>query len=407
MAVPDCWTRSFGTTRGTRVRVYEREPGGVLYISAWLQGSGESRRSLGHRDKDRAVRQARDLLKLRSRATLTLGVPLSPLTLGALFERYVREGKYLPDGSLKTEAYLRHVALVGRYLALFFGPEYIISELTPDRIQDYVIWRRRGGPTEKPVGVNTLQRDLAMFKAALNWACQKYEGRQPILAGHVLEKFRIPTEKNPKRPGLEGTTIRALLSVAPEVHPFLRSLIILAWRTGRRLSSVLNLRWEDIDLEKSTITWRAEHDKIRQTWVVPAHSEVFAELVRFRAAHPGIGSALLFPHPQRRGHRAGSVTRHLAAWWLKEAFRRSKVLKPGGSLWHMFRRVWATERKDLPLKDVAAVGGWKDTSTLLRYQQPDEATMRHVAEFQKPSKPRPDAEQAISNSLSYSLTPRK
>ena len=44
-------------------------------------------------------------------------------------------------------------------------------------------------------------------------------------------------------------------------------------------------------------------------------------------------------------------------------------------LWHTFRRVWATERKDLPLKDVAAVGGWRDTSTLLRYQQPDEVTM--------------------------------
>ena len=31
--------------------------------------------------------------------------------------------------------------------------------------------------------------------------------------------------------------------------------------------------------------------------------------------------------------------------------------KPLGNLWHVFRRVWATERKNLPLKDVAAVGG--------------------------------------------------
>ena len=35
------------------------------------------------------------------------------------------------------------------------------------------------------------------------------------------------------------------------------------------------------------------------------------------------------------------------------------------------------------LKDVAAVGGWRDTSTLLRYQQPDEVTMRKVAEFER------------------------
>jgi hypothetical protein len=55
-----------------------------------------------------------------------------------------------------------------------------------------------------------------MFKAPLNWACQKYEGGRPLLSRHVLEKFRIPTEKDPKRPVLDEPTIRALLSVAEE-----------------------------------------------------------------------------------------------------------------------------------------------------------------------------------------------
>jgi hypothetical protein len=41
--------------------------------------------------------------------------------------------------------------------------------------------------------------------------------------------------------------------------------------------------------------------------------------------------------------------------------------------------VWATERKELPLKDVAAAGGWKDVTTLLTcYQHADEATMLKV-----------------------------
>ena len=39
----------------------------------------------------------------------------------------------------------------------------------------------------------------------------------------------------------------------------------------------------------------------------------------------------------------------------------------------------ATERKHLPLKDVAAVGGWTDTETLLNcYQQADPGTMQAV-----------------------------
>jgi hypothetical protein len=46
---------------------------------------------------------------------------------------------------------------------------------------------------------------------------------------------------------------------------------------------------------------------------------------------------------------------------------------------HAYRRKWATERKHLPLKDVAKAGGWLDTRSLqLCYQQVDEATLLQV-----------------------------
>src|SRR5207302_928506 len=183
------------------------------------------------------------------------------LSVETLFDRYTKEGRHLPDGSLKTERYLEHLRQTGRYLAKFFGRGQLVSELTPDRIHDYVVWR-----------------------------------------------------------------------------------------TGRRVSAILALRWDDVDFEKGTIRWRAEHDKVRQTWVVPARRDLLKELRRFRAERPGIGSVLLFPHPQRRRHRGGPMTRHLAAYWLKEAFERGRIAKPKGGLWHMFRRAWATERKDLPIK---------------------------------------------------------
>ncbi len=314
------------------------------------------------------------------------GAALS-LTLKTLFDRYTKEGRYLPDGSPNTETYLEHVRHAGRYLAKFFGRGQLVSELTPDRIHDYVVWRRAGGVSGRRVGANTIQRDLGMFKAALNWACQKYERGHPLLTRHALEKVRIPTEKDPKRPVIDSASIQALLETAPLVHPFLRPLIVLAWRTGRRLSAILALRWDDVDWKKETIRWRAEHDKVRQTWLIPAHPELLKELRRLRVSRPGIGSTLLFPHPQRRRHRGGPVTRHLAAYWLKEAFGRGRIAKPQGGLWHTFRRAWATERKDLPLKDVAAAGGWRDTSTLLRYQQPDEETLRAVVEFERRKRP--------------------
>lgn len=407
MGNPNCWSMSFGAHRGSRVRVYERAPGGMLYVSVWHPGHGERRVTLRHRDKARAAREAKGLLQLRNFEPAGSGELSPPLTVSNLFARYTRDARYHPDGSLKTATYLRQVAQVGTNFDKFFGSEQIVTDLTPDRIHAYVVWRREGGVDENPVGTNTLRRDLAMFKAALNWACQQYDGGQPLLDRHVLEKFRLPTEKNPKRPVVEEATIEALLASAPDVHPFLRPMLVLAWRTGRRLSSILNLTWDDVNFENGTIRWRAEHDKMRQEWVVPMHRVVHLELLQFRKSHPGIGSSSLFPHPQRRRHRNGPVTRHLAAWWLKEAFRRSGRDRPAGSLWHMFRRVWATERKDLPLKDVAAVGGWRDTGTLLRYQQPDDRTMRAVVDFERPAEMAPPPDRAVSNSHSYSLTRRK
>ena len=67
--------------------------------------------------------------------------------------------------------------------------------------------------------------------------------------------------------------------------------------------------------------------------------------------------------------------------FLRRAETAAGLEKLLGGLWHAYRRKWATERKDLPLKDVAAAGGWKDVTTLLTcYQHADEATMLRVME---------------------------
>jgi len=57
---------------------------------------------------------------------------------------------------------------------------------------------------------------------------------------------------------------------------------------------------------------------------------------------------------------------------LRKVYARAKLNTLPGDLWHPWRCKWATERKHLPLKDVAKAGGWKDPNTLLIcYQQPD------------------------------------
>lgn len=175
------------------------------------------------------------------------------------------------------------------------------------------------------------------------------------------------------------------MEVAERVHAHLPLLVTLLDTTGRRLSSVLGLRWDDFDFERQTIRWRAELDKTRRAWQTPIPTAALAPLLASRRVRPAIGSTLVFPHPKRS--KAGlPVTRHLASYWLKQAFEMAAVARPEGSLFHAFRRRWATTRKHLPLTDVAAAGGWRDLTTLLTcYQQPDDETMREVVDYQKPA----------------------
>src|SRR5947208_7379688 len=66
MATRKRWSRTVGARRGNRVRIYERGPGGMLYMAVWDAERGKYRlASLGHRDRERATRDAADLLRLR------------------------------------------------------------------------------------------------------------------------------------------------------------------------------------------------------------------------------------------------------------------------------------------------------------------------------------------------------
>jgi len=61
------------------------------------------------------------------------------------------------------------------------------------------------------------------------------------------------------------------------------------------------------------------------------------------------------------------------------AEREAKLKPQRGTLWHAYRRLWASARKDLPDVDVAQAGGWASLDALkTAYQQPDDATMLRV-----------------------------
>ena len=378
MATRKRWSRTVGTRRGNRIRIYQRAASGNLQMAVWDPEKKQYRQvSLGHTDRERATREAAEMVRLRDAGEW---IDSRSLTLGIMVARYLAENTHARDGSLKTEHYRRGCERYAKYLIGWFGADTPVIELTPERMTGYATARRAGEINGRPVGATAVHQDIKLLKSMMKWATGVYDNGRPLLDRNPLTGFAVPKTRDPRRPMIDADTVEKLLTVADRISPLLPLLIVLMESTGRRLSSVLGLRWDDFDFEKRTITWRAELDKKRKTWVVPMPTKAERALLAFRAAHPAIGSALVFP---MKHDPMKPISRHHASVWLERAYRRAGLQRQRQGLWHPFRRKWATDRKSYPVRDVAAAGGWDDLPTAMMYQHADQDTLREVIDNPK------------------------
>ncbi len=118
--------------------------------------------------------------------------------------------------------------------------------------------------------------------------------------------------------------------------------------------------------------WRAESDKTGRCTVTPTRQDLTAATESYLRKNPRVGDVPLFPAPKADSK---PIRRDLTACWLLAAEKLAGLPKLVGGQFHPYRRLWATERKNLPVQDVAAAGGWKTVETVQRlYQQADGAT---------------------------------
>lgn len=190
----------------------------------------------------------------------------------------------------------------------------------------------------------------------------------------------MPHEDNPRRPILTHEEFEKLLAAAASVSPAMETLLVLANETGHRINSIRLLHAPDIDFQPNTIRWRGDHDKIGHEHVTPMVEAARLALLRERGRLlPCVdGSQWVFPAP---GDATQPISRHLARDWWERAEAAAGIARVKGRGWHSVRRKFATELKGASLKDLCALGGWKDHNTILKcYQQPDPETMRVALE---------------------------
>ena len=370
-----CWTKSLGE-RGRRVRLYEDRRGGPIMRSVFINGK-EVRKSLGHRDKEKAVQQVYQLLTALHANENALDE--QSLTLGLLKDLYVESPAHLSKKA-RTQ---RDEGRTLRRVVEWLGKTRRIETLSDSDVKRYTMARRQGATTPpggeggRPVGDRTIGADLEMLLRALRWAVRERKtSGERLLKENPLIGVRLPSEKNPKRPVMQHDEYLKLLEVAERVHPLLKLALIVAEGTGRRLSAWRNLFWDDVDFDVGTIRRRAAHDKKGYEQVVPMSNAVRDALTAARRAQKSIGNTPVFPAPKDASRPCSA---DLMGGWLRKAYQLAVLTPQPRGMWHPIRRKWATERKGYPVKDVAAAGGWRDEGTMLKsYQQADAETIRQV-----------------------------
>jgi integrase len=389
------FAKSFGQY-GARVRLYERA-GGVLWLEVRQKGQEPTAESLGHRDRARGVEQAKE-----RQAQVALGIArTSKATLGALLDAYTDRQDERTDLRPSAQA---DTARTVAYWRAMLGEAKAAAAVTLDDVERAGEKRRAGlvnargvtAPADerRPVRARAVAKDMEVLRAVYRWAVLK----RKMLASNPIDGLTILQEANPRRPVADTDRYEATRDVAGqvtmelrgtgrrvEVTSYLPELLDLAYATGRRISAILALCYDDLRLTVQPfgeIRWAAAADKMGREWSAPIDE-------RARAALDGIlvdrevgtrarwkDSPWLFPSPRNASR---SVSKDLASDWLERAEEKAKLPKLDGSLWHAYRRGWATARKHHPLADVGQAGGWKTLSVLSDiYQRPDAETTRRV-----------------------------
>lgn len=234
-----------------------------------------------------------------------------------------------------------------------------VATITTSKIDDYVAQRRlaRGKKEESTLSPATINKELRHLKAALRVAVEWNHLQHLPKFRMVKVPKRLPTYVTPEDFGdLYRACAEARLPADLPCAPadWWRALFVMAYMTGWRISDLLGLRREDLDLDAGTAITRAEVSKSKRDDIVKLHPIVIEHLralfqserrlVKGRLRLPSALSPLVFPWNHNRRTLQGEFAKiqeaagiHLACPGEHKHTRFCHVYG-----FHDFRRAFAT-----------------------------------------------------------------
>ncbi len=273
-------------------------------------------------------------------------------TFGDLIDLYLREvtDKRPSEASAKSERLrLQRFMREERTLCA-----HAVANLTPEQFEAYR--DRRLATTNKsgkPIAPGTVKRELTMLKRVIDYR----KRRLGLLINPVnTEDVARPAVNDERDVRLTKDEIEALLEACSDArNPWLRPFVELGFETGGRRSSLLDLKWQDVNLKGRKLTFRGVKNSRSPERIIDHTVPLSPRAVAVLEALPRSVDGFVFPMSANAFRQAFNRARKKAGL---EHFRFHDTRHERVS--SLFEAGWSDTT-------VMAVSGHKDPKSLKRY----------------------------------------
>lgn len=295
-----------------------------------------------------------------------------PSALNTSFERFIEQLLHERRASPHTtKAYRRDLTKL-----ISFCDEFGITrwdEIKPHHIQNHITARHRSGLSSR-----SLQRELSAIRSFLHF----------LVKNHHIEDNPASYVKAPKAAKrlpktLDVDQITGMMNTAPTSSLEQRDLALweLCYSSGLRLSELVNLNLEDIDLEEGLLFVR--QGKGSKSRIVPVGSCAIAALKIWLNTRESLASEetkAIFVNKQGTRLSGRSIESRLTNWCLKHGL--NELIHP-----HMLRHSFASHllQASGDLRAVQELLGHSNISTTQIYTHLD---FEHLAKVYDQAHPR-------------------
>lgn len=343
--------------------------GEIWYASYSLPGGKRIKESLGTTDK-RQAQELHDKRKAELWRVDRLG-DFPDVTFEEACLRWIEEKS--DKKSLDTDK-----GRMGFWLEHFEGVR--LKDITEARIYSAVsrmhnrsnleIWkarveaaRKKGKPdpvyVAKPVTTSTKAKHLALIKAILRAAERdwKWLEKAPVI--------KIPTVRNKRVRWLEKDEAKRLIDECPEP---LKSVVKFALATGLRRSNIINLEWQQIDMQRR-VAWVNPEDSKSNRAIGVALNDTACRVLRDQI---GNHHKFVFVHTKAGRRPDGSITPAVRKMRVDDGRAWKSACKRAGIedfRFHDLRHTWASWliQSGVPLSVLQEMGGWESIEMVRRY----------------------------------------